>query len=130
MLPCPGVRTPELLPDLYKLAYTVGSTPNLSLESEYNQSVVSEALREEMGCQLALLANASKNLINSEEQLKRLKFIGRVLAIPKLEIPYEESNKLVGQLLSALRTDINPKVRLTLNSTVVPLEKLNGSMKL
>ena len=53
-----------------------------------------------------------------------------MLAIPKLEIPYEESNKLVGQLLSALRTDINPKVRLTLNSTVVPLEKLNGSMKL
>ena len=79
---------------------------------------------------MALLANASKNLINSEEQLKRLRFIGRVLAIPKLEIPYEESNKLVGQLLCALRTDINPKVRLTLNSTVVPLEKLNGSMKL
>lgn len=37
---------------------------------------------------------------------------------------------MLAHLLAALRTDINPKVRLTLNSTVLPLERLTGQSRL
>ncbi|MBS1890062.1 MAG: hypothetical protein JST59_02120 [Actinobacteria bacterium] len=61
----PGSHTSGLLPYIYRLAYTVDVSPDLSLESEYNRSVVSESLRDELRLQIGLLSSRSKNLMNS-----------------------------------------------------------------
>lgn len=80
VLECPGSHQPQLLPVVYGLAFNVGFLPDISLESEYHQNVISEWMRDETHRQLAHLASASKNMLSSSEQLKRLQFLGRVLS--------------------------------------------------
>jgi hypothetical protein len=51
------------------------------------------------------------------------------MGLDGLEVRYEESRELLQGLKQAMRGELTPKVRLTLNSTIIPLEKVKPETK-
>lgn len=72
---------------------------------------------------------SSTNYVNSDEQTKRLSFLKKVLSLDGLDIKYEESKQFLDYFISGLKGELSPKVRLTLNSTIIPFEKIKSDSK-